>query len=260
MLVLLRRALDRGECDGAPVEDEALEFLAARAGGDARTALSALELACETAGGAPVTLGVAEDALQRRALRYDKDGDQHYDYISAWIKATRGSDPDASLYYLAVMLEGGEDPRFIARRMVILASEDVGNADPARAGGGRRRRARGRARRACPRRSSRSPRRRSTCRWRRSPTRPSARSARRAATSATTARQLPPDYLRSAAYPGARQLGRGEGYDYPHDRPEGVSPQELLPAGLEELRFYEPGSTEPALSERLAKIRRARGR
>ncbi|HEY1538447.1 MAG TPA: replication-associated recombination protein A, partial [Solirubrobacteraceae bacterium] len=75
-----------------------------------------------------MTLAVAEDALQRRAVRYDKAGDQHYDLISAWIKATRGSDPDASLYYLAVMLEGGEDPRFIARRMIILASEDVGNA------------------------------------------------------------------------------------------------------------------------------------
>ena len=73
----------------------------------------------------------AEDALQRRAVLYDRGGDRHYDYISAWIKATRGSDPDASLYYLAVMLEGGEDPRFIVRRMVILASEDIGNADPA---------------------------------------------------------------------------------------------------------------------------------
>ena len=77
-----------------------------------------------------MTLEAAQDALQRRALTYDKTGDRHYDTISAWIKATRGSDPDASLYYLAVMLEGGEDPRFIVRRMVILASEDIGNADP----------------------------------------------------------------------------------------------------------------------------------
>ena len=80
--------------------------------------------------GREIDLEAAEDALQRKALTYDRDGDRHYDYISAWIKATRASDPDASLYYLAVMLEGGEDPRFIARRMVILASEDVGNADP----------------------------------------------------------------------------------------------------------------------------------
>ncbi len=104
-------------------------MLAARAGGDARTALSALELACETAMDS-VTVEHAEDALQRRIVHYDKAADSHYDTISAWIKATRGSDPDASLYYLAVMLEGGEDPRFIARRMVILASEDIGNADP----------------------------------------------------------------------------------------------------------------------------------
>ena len=89
---------------------------------------------------------VAEESLQRRALRYDKGGDQHYDYISAWIKATRASDPDAALYYLAVMLEGGEDPRFLARRMVILASEDIGGADPRRSPS-RRRRGRGRARR-----------------------------------------------------------------------------------------------------------------
>ncbi|MBI5107091.1 MAG: replication-associated recombination protein A, partial [Solirubrobacterales bacterium] len=127
---LLRRAMDRGACGAAQVPDEVVEFLAHRSGGDARTALGALELACETAGAGAVTMQVAESALQRRAVRYDRAGDQHYDLASAWIKATRGSDPDASLYYLAVMVEGGEDPRFIARRMVILASEDVGNADP----------------------------------------------------------------------------------------------------------------------------------
>src|SRR5579871_4082400 len=129
---LLERAITRGECVPAgQVSDEALSFLAERSGGDARIALNALELACQTAGaGAAVTLGHAEEALQQRALLYDKQADRHYDTISAWIKATRGSDPDASLYYLAVMLEGGEDPRFIVRRMVVLASEDIGNADP----------------------------------------------------------------------------------------------------------------------------------
>src|SRR6185369_17027343 len=101
-----------------------------RSGGDARVALSALERAVERAGGAPVDVAAAEDALQRKALDYDREGDRHYDFVSAWIKATRGSDVDASLYYLAVMLEGGEDPRFIARRMIVLASEDIGNADP----------------------------------------------------------------------------------------------------------------------------------
>src|SRR3954451_17414108 len=132
VLALLRRALsdERGLADAPPVEDDALEFLAARAGGDARIALAALEVACETAGGDAITLRHAEDALQREALLYDKGGDRHYDTISAWIKATRGSDPDASMLYLVEMLEGGEDPRFIARRMVVFASEDVGNADP----------------------------------------------------------------------------------------------------------------------------------
>jgi putative ATPase len=127
---ILRRA---AEGSAVAVDDDAVEFLAARSEGDARTALNALELAASTAAGlgeARVSLARVEDALQRRAILYDKGGDRHYDYISAWIKATRGSDPDASLYYLAVMLEGGEDPRFIVRRMVILASEDIGNADP----------------------------------------------------------------------------------------------------------------------------------
>ena len=147
---LLRRALERGAGEGIEVPDEVITFLAVRSGGDARTALNALELAIATAQRAQeprVTLGDAEDSLQRKAVLYDKAGDQHYDYISAWIKSTRGSDPDASLYYLAAMIEGGEDPRFIARRMIVLASEDIGNADPQALADRGRRRARGRARR-----------------------------------------------------------------------------------------------------------------
>ncbi len=135
VVVLLRRALadPRGLSEAPPVADEALAMLAERVGGDARVALSGLERAVETTRSTEeqeVGVAAVEDALQRKALLYDREGDRHYDYISAWIKATRGSDVDASLYYLAVMLEGGEDPRFIARRMVILASEDIGNADP----------------------------------------------------------------------------------------------------------------------------------
>ena len=149
---MLRRAAEtETTLAGLAVEDDAIAFLAARSEGDARTALNALELAADTArelGEQRVGLERVEDALQRRAVLYDKGGDRHYDYISAWIKATRGSDPDASLYYLAVMLEGGEDPRFIVRRMVILASEDIGNADPGSSVAGDGRRAGGRARRA----------------------------------------------------------------------------------------------------------------
>ena len=255
---LLRRALERGELGDAQVADEAVAFLAARAGGDARTALSALELAAETSG-ERVTLEVAEDALQRRAIRYDRAGDHHYDTISAWIKATRGSDPDASLYYLAVMLEGGEDARFVARRMVILASEDIGNADPqalvvavAAADAvehvGMPEAVHALAQAAIYLSLA-----------------PKSNAAYRAIAAARAhvrehGAQTPPPPLRSAAYAGAAALGRGQGYDYPHDHPGHLSPMELAPEGLEGVRFYEPGDAEPHLAERLAEIRRARGR
>ena len=257
--VLARRAVERGECGDHAVPDQVISFLADRSGGDARTALSALELACETAAaGTPLSLELAEDALQRRALRYDKAGDQHYDTISAWIKATRGSDPDASLYYLAVMLEGGEDPRFIARRMVVLASEDVGNADP-RALEVAIAAAQAVEHVGMP-----------ECQFTLAqaaiylslaPKSDAAKRAIGAARRSVVERgaQLPPDYLRSAAYPGAAKLGRGEGYDYPHDRPGHVSGQELMPDALIGERFYEPDNAEAALRERLEALRRARG-
>ncbi|MDQ3986550.1 MAG: replication-associated recombination protein A [Actinomycetota bacterium] len=132
---ILGRALndDRGLATmDVEVDDHALQHLAATAGGDARVALNALEGAALIAstGDGRITLEVAEEALQKRALPYDKAGDWHYDVISAFIKSMRGSDPDAAVYWLARMLDAGEDPRFIARRMVIFASEDVGNADP----------------------------------------------------------------------------------------------------------------------------------
>ncbi len=208
---------------------------------------------------AAVTLEAAEDALQRRALRYDKTGDQHYDTISAWIKATRGSDPDASLYYLAVMLEGGEDPRFIARRMIILASEDIGNADPgalsvavaaahavehvglpegqfalAQAAiylslAPKSKEATGRsARRAHTCASTAHSRRRRTCRAR--PTRAPQRSGGAwATTTRTTCRRT----CRGRSC--CRTASSGE-------------------------RFYRPDEAEAALRERLEEIRRARGR
>ena len=109
-----------------------MSAVAARAGGDARSALSTLELAVDTARSEGVALEMrhVDDAARKRPLRYDRAGDGHYDYASAFIKSMRGGDPDASVYYLAAMIESGEDPRFLARRMVILASEDIGNADP----------------------------------------------------------------------------------------------------------------------------------
>jgi len=137
--VIVKRALadeERGLGDrNIELDDQALAHMVRVAGGDARIALNALELAVETTepddeGVIRVTLEIAEDSIQRRALLYDKDGDAHYDTISAFIKSVRGSDPDAALYWLAKMIYAGEDPRFIARRMIVLASEDIGNADP----------------------------------------------------------------------------------------------------------------------------------
>src|SRR5688572_13237465 len=251
-----------GSPDAPRVDDDALEFLAARSAGDARTALSALELATETVGeGGVVTLRVAEDALQRSAILYDKGGDLHYDLISAWIKSTRGSDPDASLLYLAAMLEGGEDPRFIARRMVVLASEDVGNADPcalevavstahAVEHVGMPECALNLAQAAvylslAPNSNASYEGIKRARAWVREHGTPE-----------------PPPALRSAAYPGAKKLGRGLDYDYPHSHPDGVSEQELMPADAVGERFLELSEhgEEAALRERLEKIRRARGR
>jgi putative ATPase len=252
--VLLDRAVARGECGSSDrVAAEALDFLAERSGGDARTGLNALELACQTVG-ADGTVGLqqAEDALQRRALLYDRQADRHYDTISAWIKATRGSDPDASLYYLAVMLEGGEDPRFIVRRMVILASEDVGNADPqalvvaSAAAAAVEHVGMPEAQFALAQTAiylSLAPKSDATKR---------ALGASRGFIREHGA-EAPPDYLRSST--------RGEtGYDYPHARPGHISPQELMPDHAIGERFYEPDDAEASLRERLEQIRRARGR
>jgi putative ATPase len=244
---LVRRAVSEL---GVGADDEAVAFLADRSGGDARTALGALELAAATVG--HVTLEAAEDALQRRALRYDKAGDQHYDTISAWIKATRGSDPDASLYYLAVMLESGEDARFIARRMVILASEDIGNADPqalpvaAAAATAVEHVGMPEAMHAlaqCAIYLALAPK---------------SNAAYKAISAAREyvrdhGAQAPPGYLRSANRHEA-------GYDYPHDNPGHFTAQDLLPPSVEGTRFYEPDEAEGAMRERLAEIRRARGR
>src|SRR5437763_1932606 len=252
--VLLDRAIARGECGPTErIAPEALEFLADRAGGDARTALNALELACEAAGAdSGVTLAHAEDALQRRALLYDRAADQHYDTISAWIKATRGSDPDASLYYLAVMLEGGEDPRFIVRRMVVLASEDIGNADPqaltvATAA------AQAVEHVGLP-----------ECQFALAQAAiylslaPKSDAVKRAIAAAKEqvreyGADLPPGYLRSST----RSTGD---YDNPHKRPGHLSPQELMPESAVGRRFYEPDEAEAGLRARLEEIRRRRGR
>jgi putative ATPase len=256
---LLRRALadpERGLAKPPPVEEEALAMLAERSGGDARVALSALERAAERAQGKTVDLAAIEDALQRKAIDYDRQGDRHYDFVSAWIKATRGSDVDASLYYLAVMLEGGEDPRFIARRMVILASEDIGNADPqALLVADAAARAVDRVglpecalnlAQACVHLALA----------------PKSNASHKALAAARAevrehGAKTPPDYLRDAHYPGAEKLGRGSGYRYAHDEPGGVGDQQLLPDDLAGRRFYAPTDRgfEAELGRRLAALR-----
>jgi len=259
---LLRRALaepERGIADSPEVAADALELLASRSGGDARTALGALDRAVETAhaAGHAVDVATAEDALQRKAVSYDREGDRHYDYISAWIKATRGSDADASIYYLAVMLEGGEDPRFIARRMVIFASEDVGNADP---------RALAVATSAaaavdrvglpeCVLNLAQAAAYLALA--------PKSNASTTAISAATRhvrehGAKLPPEHLRDSHYQGAQALGRGEGYVYPHDEPGGVADQPLMPPELRGVRFYEPTDRglETRLRERIEELRR----
>jgi putative ATPase len=198
------------------------------------------------------------EVLQRRAVLYDKGGDQHYDVISAWIKATRGSDPDASLYYLAVMLEGGEDARYIARRMVILASEDVGNADP---GALAIAVAAADAVEHVGLPEAQFALAQAAIYLSLAPKSDAAKRAIGAARGHVRdhGAQTPPAPLRDNSYAGAAALGRGQGYDYPHARPGHVSPQELMPETVAGQRFYAPDDAEAALAERLAEIRRARG-
>ncbi len=244
VLVLLKRALadpERG-CGRLRVEvaTEALAHWARLCVGDARRALTALEIAVlssSAAGGtAVIDLATAEESIQRKAVRYDPTGDDHYDAASAFIKSMRGSDPDAAVYWLARMLVAGEDPRFIARRIAILASEDIGNADP---------RALSVAAAACEITErvglpecqltlaqaaiymACSPK-----------SNASARAVWQAMDDVKNQRTVPvPKHLRDGHYPGASRLGHGEGYAYAHDAPRGWVDQDYL--GVEKT-YYEP--------------------
>ncbi|UFJ38988.1 AAA family ATPase [Brevibacillus humidisoli] len=222
---------------------EATDHLVHYAEGDARRLLNALELAALTTppgsdGRIVITLDVAVESIQRRAVRYDKSGDNHYDTISAFIKSIRGSDPDAALYWLARMIDAGEDPRFIARRLVIAASEDIGNADPQAVT----------VAVSCfqalelvgmP--EGRIPLAQATTYLATAPKSNAAYNGINEAleTIRTDGHKPVPLHLRDRAYKGAAKLGHGDGYLYPHDYPDGHIPQQYLPDGVE-YAFYRP--------------------
>ena len=196
----------------------------------------------------------AQDALQRRAILYDKGGDRHYDYASAWIKATRGSDPDASLYYLAVMLEGGEDPRFIVRRMIILASEDIGNADPQALSVAT---AAAAAVEHVGLPEAKFALAQAAIYLALAPKSDAAGRALGAATAHVRDHGAAPvpGWLRSGPRPGQDQGG----YENPHREPGHLGGQELLPEAVAGERFYDPDEAEAALAERLREIERLTG-
>lgn len=228
------------------ITPEALDFLVEVSGGDARTLLNALELAVLTTPPGPdgqrcVDLDVAQESIQKPALKYDKSGDNHYDVVSALIKSVRGSDPNAAVYWLARMLEAGEDPKFVARRLVIAASEDIGNADPQalvlavaafdavdRVGMPEARIILGQAAVYLA-------------------TAPKSNRSYLAINQAIADVQRHPAYqvpvhLRDASYRGAQEFGHGLGYKYPHDYPEGWVEQQYLPTELKDKVYYQPSN------------------
>jgi putative ATPase len=249
------------------LDPQALEHLVHASGGDARVALNALEVAVTTTAPGPdgvrrVGLEAVAEALQRPVLRYDREGDQHYDTVSAFIKSMRGSDPDAAVYWLVRMLEAGEDPRFVARRMVIHAAEDVGLADPtallvATAAAhaveyvgmpeAQIPLAEAAIYIACAPKSNAV-----------------VRALARAREDVRTHTPEPvPAHLRDSSYPGAVRLGHGQGYRYPHDYPGGFVEQDYLPEGLRGRVYYEPTDRglEATLRQRLQNWwKRHRGR
>jgi putative ATPase len=240
LAIVVRRGSTELETD---LTDEIVGLIARRAGGDARNALNILELATYTARaeGGPITEAHVEDAARKRPLVYDKGGDAHYDFISAFIKSMRGSDPDASLYYLAAMLEGGEDARYIARRMIVLASEDVGNADP-RALQVAVAAAHAVEHVGLP--EAQLNLAQAAIYLARAPKSNAVIEALREAQKDVRdhGHLRPPAALRGTGYYGAKKLGRGQGYIYPHSDPRGFE-VDHLPDELKGRRYYRPSGS-----------------
>lgn len=268
VMTLLRRALadpERGYGQRPiQIDENVLAHLVHAAGGDARTALNALELAVESTppdadGVIRITLDIAQESIQRRALLYDKDGDAHYDTISAFIKSVRGSDPDAALYWLAKMIYAGEDPKFIMRRLLILAAEDIGLADPQGIV----------VAAACAR----------ALEWVGLPeamyhlaeatiylaTAPKSNSVGAWMKAMETVEKEGivevPDHLKDSSR-DAQRLGHGQGYLYPHDYPGHYVPQRYLPPELEGIRWYQPSDQgyEREIRERIKRWLDARAK
>ena len=233
MAVVVRRGLSEV---GGEAADDVVDLIVRRAGGDARNALNIVELASETASGA-ITEENVEDAARKRPVVYDKASDAHYDFTSAFIKSMRGSDPDAAVYYLAAMLEGGEDARFIARRMVVLASEDIGNADP-RALLVAVAAAQAVEHVGLP--EARLNLAQAAIYLARAPKSNASYLALNRATADVRERGAarPPKALRDGSWYG-RRLGHGEGYVYPHDDPKGFE-VDHLPDELKGKTYYRP--------------------
>ena len=250
---------------GADITDEAADFLADVANGDARAALNAVELGILTTdksddGKIHITIDVAAECIQKRVVRYDHDGDNHYDTISAFIKSMRGSDPDAAVYYLARMLYAGEDVKFIARRIMICASEDVGNADPnalvvaVSAAQAVERIGMPESQIILSQAASYVA------------TAPKSNAAymgiAKAMKTVADTRTMPvPAHLQDKHYKGAEKLGHGLGYKYAHDYPNHYVTQQYLPDGMEGMRFYEPSENgyEKMIREHMEFIKREAG-
>lgn len=254
--IVLRRAITdpRGLGGAVEVTDEAVDLMVQLSAGDARRALTALEVAAEPGG--VVTVETIEQSLDKAAVRYDRDGDQHYDVVSAFIKSVRGSDVDAALHYLARMLVAGEDPRFVARRLMILASEDIGMADPTAL---QTAVAAAQTVQLIGMPEAQLTLAHATVHLATAPKSNAVTTALGAAMNDIRAGKagLVPPHLRDGHYSGAQKLGNAVGYKYAHDHPDGVVPQQYPPDDLVGVDYYQPTGRgfERELAGRVDKLR-----
>jgi putative ATPase len=259
---VLAQALEdeRGLGGTLGVDEDALDHLVRLAGGDARRSLTYLEAAAGAAssrGLDVVDLATAETAVDQAAVRYDRQGDQHYDITSAFIKSVRGSDADAALHYLARMMEAGEDPRFIARRLIILASEDIGLADPTALTTAV---AAAQAVQLIGMPEGRLTLAQATIALAVAPKSNAVTTAIGAATADVRAGKIGPvpAHLRDAHYSGAKRLGHGAKYQYSHDAPYGIAEQQYAPDVVQDAEYYRPTAlgAEAAIKDRWERVRR----